>query len=381
MGCVSSKFARREIEEENNGGGVNHFVFLTSSTYGVLNLDRGPEAAPLPTTNFTKFRGISSVFSPNRSEPEIINARELMAGLDDDTPHPSPANNKSRSNRGVLVAVLHDSKDINKKKLPTRPMKYPADKENLQSPGAEKQRSPLGVKQVLKPSNLMQNQGPPSKPVMKKISVEKNPNESGRFSVSSIRYCNPLFDPEFLASLENELSKEEEERKKSPAHLLSSFKEKCPPGGENCVVLYTTTLRGIRKTFDDCNKVRSAVEEYEVRTIERDISMDSGFREELRELMGGKEVKVPMVFIKGRCIGGVEEVMKLEENGKLELLVTGLPRATSCGNGRGCVGCGGIRFVVCMDCNGSRKILDQKKEVAKCGECNENGLILCPICS
>ncbi|XP_031476966.1 uncharacterized protein LOC116248358 [Nymphaea colorata] len=381
MGCVSSKFARREIEEEKDGGSANHVVFLTSSTYGVLNLDRGPEEARSPFTTISKFRGISSVFSPNRSEPEIINARELMAGLEDDAPQSSPVNNKSRSNHGVLAAAHHDSKDTNKKKQPTMPRKYPADKENVQSPGSEKQRSPLGVRQVLRPSNLMENQGPLSKPGTKKVTVDKNPKESGRFSMSSRRYCNPLFDPELLASFENELSLEEEERKRSPAHLLGSFKEKCPPGGESCVVLYTTTLRGIRKTFDDCNKVRSAIEEYEVRIIERDISMDSGFKEELRELMGPKEAKVPMVFIKGRCIGGVEEVTKLQENGKLELLVTGLPRATSCGNGRGCVGCGGVRFVVCMDCNGSRKILDENKEVAKCGECNENGLILCPICS
>jgi glutaredoxin domain-containing cysteine-rich protein 1 len=27
------------------------------------------------------------------------------------------------------------------------------------------------------------------------------------------------------------------------------FEEKCPPGGTDSVILYTTTLRGIRKTF------------------------------------------------------------------------------------------------------------------------------------
>ncbi|URE13132.1 Glutaredoxin [Musa troglodytarum] len=54
-----------------------------------------------------------------------------------------------------------------------------------------------------------------------------------------------------------------------PSFLLRSYQEKCPPGGENTVVLYTTTLRGIRKTFEDCNAVRSTLESYHVRIMER----------------------------------------------------------------------------------------------------------------
>lgn len=166
-------------------------------------------------------------------------------------------------------------------------------------------------------------------------------------------------------------------RPQEPGAILESFRKRCPPGGgENAVVLYTTTLRGIRKTFEDCNSVRAVIESYGVQTMERDVSMDSGFREELRVLMGQKEVRVPVVFVKGRLIGGAEEVMKLEEDGKLGSLLKGIPPAMA-----PCDGCGGMRFVMCMDCNGSCKVLgeDQKKMV-RCAECNENGLIRCPIC-
>jgi len=151
---------------------------------------------------------------------------------------------------------------------------------------------------------------------------------------------------------------------------------KCPPEGENAVVIYTTTLRGIRKTFEDCNTARAILESNDIRVIERDISMDSGYKEELRRLMGTKEVKVPLVFVKGRLIGGADEMLKLEEEGKLGILLDGIPRAAAT-----CDGCAGIRFVMCMDCNGSRKLLAKDgKSTVKCGECNENGLIQCPIC-
>lgn len=56
------------------------------------------------------------------------------------------------------------------------------------------------------------------------------------------------------------------------------------------MVLYTTTLRGIRKTFEDCNNVRDALESYEICISERDVSMHLEFRNELRKLMGGKLV-------------------------------------------------------------------------------------------
>ncbi|KDP42502.1 hypothetical protein JCGZ_00299 [Jatropha curcas] len=159
--------------------------------------------------------------------------------------------------------------------------------------------------------------------------------------------------------------------------ILNTFEKKCPPGGDNAVVIYTTTLRGIRKTFEDCNIVRSIIESHHIHLVERDISMDSGFKEELRGLMGKKEVKVPLVFVKGRLIGGADQVVKLDEEGKLETLFHGIPKRLA----GECEGCGGVRFVMCMECNGSCKVLDvEQKKMVKCGECNENGLIHCPIC-
>ncbi|MBA0735330.1 hypothetical protein Gogos_019188, partial [Gossypium gossypioides] len=158
----------------------------------------------------------------------------------------------------------------------------------------------------------------------------------------------------------------------------------CPPNGENRVVIYTTTLRGIRKTFEDCNAVRSAIESYGVVICERDISMDRGFKEELRELMKAtNQTTPPQVFIKGRYIGGAEQVMKIVDEGWFGDLMNGLPKKKA---GEVCDGCGDVKFLPCFRCNGSCKMAAAAEEgrrtvVVRCTDCNENGLVLCPLCS
>ncbi|GLJ36841.1 hypothetical protein SUGI_0743440 [Cryptomeria japonica] len=160
------------------------------------------------------------------------------------------------------------------------------------------------------------------------------------------------------------------------ANPLDSFEEKCPPGGEKGVVLYTTSLRGIRKTFEDCNKVRSVLESYGVPIDERDVSMHLEFRNELKELMG-QPVPVPRLFIKGRYIGGAEEVLQFNDDGKLDEFLNGLSTGTAC---KACDGCGGMRFVPCLECSGSCKLINNEGLSVRCPHCNENGLIQCPIC-
>lgn len=157
------------------------------------------------------------------------------------------------------------------------------------------------------------------------------------------------------------------------------------------MVIYTTTLRGVRKTFEACNAVRAVMEGYGVFVCERDISMDQGFREELRKLMQGKdssELVPPRVFVKGRYMGGADEVLKTMEEGHLGRLLQDLPKSKA---GFVCDGCGGVRFLPCFTCNGSCKVVvvDRKEDggerrkrvVVRCGNCNENGLVHCPICS
>ncbi|KAL1556884.1 hypothetical protein AAHA92_12446 [Salvia divinorum] len=159
---------------------------------------------------------------------------------------------------------------------------------------------------------------------------------------------------------------------------LGDFPEICPPGGEEAVVVYTTSLGGVRRTYEDCNRVRQLMETYQVVFDERDVALDGGFRGELRGLVGEEGAVVPRVFVKGRYIGGAEEVVGLNETGRLSRILNWA--RVERGAGRlGCRGCGGARFVPCLGCGGSCKVV-VGTDRERCGECNENGLVHCPIC-
>ncbi|XP_050228997.1 uncharacterized protein At5g39865 [Mercurialis annua] len=161
---------------------------------------------------------------------------------------------------------------------------------------------------------------------------------------------------------------------------LSQFEEKCPPGGLESVTLYTTSLRSIRKTFEECQTILFLLQSFKVSFYERDVSMHLEYREELWRTLGGRVIP-PCLFIKGRYIGGADEVVTLHEQGKLKKLLEGIPLVLSSSP---CGGCGNKRFVVCFHCGGSRKVFVDRESCdemfIRCQECNENGLVKCSIC-
>ncbi|KAH7331806.1 hypothetical protein KP509_20G051300 [Ceratopteris richardii] len=159
---------------------------------------------------------------------------------------------------------------------------------------------------------------------------------------------------------------------------LESFEWKCPPGGAEKVVLYFTSLRGIRKTYEDCCDLRLILQGFTVRVDERDVWMHSQFREELRELLQSQNVQVPRLFIKGRYIGGAEDVRRLNDNGVLVSLIESLPCLDTLR--KVCPGCADVRFIPCLTCNGSCKVHDAMYQTLRCDKCNENGLMMCPLC-
>ncbi|KAJ8424593.1 hypothetical protein Cgig2_028653 [Carnegiea gigantea] len=412
MGCVSSKLLKKNLQQEllyGNGELPNHVVSLTSSTYGVLKLEQDQKQLPIKKINeivgqkreedAPKVQALRSKRSPQKDDLEVINAWELMGDLEEEIPisNQQKKSPKLMGFRGGYLEKVEKSpfKSLNQVCSP-KTVKKLGGKENKSGndfAGDGKvgrldcYTTPKGV---LKSWNLSTN----SSNKHQKATSFDSPRRSNSGALPSRRKSlSPLFDPDLIDSIDKELSQEAEQIKKmvspqkpksqsprprypinSSMSILEKFEGKCPPRGENSVVIYTTTLRGIRKTFEDCNVVRSIIESYCIRMIERDISMDSGFKEELRKLMGTKEVKVPLVFVKGRLIGGADEVVKLEEEGTLEGLFGGIPKARAV-----CEGCGGIRFIMCMDCNGSCKVLDesQNKMVSKI---SSNPIFLLIIC-
>ncbi|KAK1586430.1 hypothetical protein Q3G72_002509 [Acer saccharum] len=179
-------------------------------------------------------------------------------------------------------------------------------------------------------------------------------------------------------SVEERSSSESQQQQQQPPQPSISI-----PGAEKRIVVYFTSLRVVRSTFEDCKYVRSILRGFRVQIDERDLSMDTAFLNELQGIFGGGgggqcKLTLPRVFIGGRYIGGAEEVRQLHEAGELKKFVESLPAA-----GPGvCDVCGGYSFVLCHECDGSHKLYAEKAGGFKsCNACNENGLIRCSSCS
>lgn len=152
-----------------------------------------------------------------------------------------------------------------------------------------------------------------------------------------------------------------------------------PADSEGRVVVYFTSLRIVRRTFEDCRAVRHILRGLHVWVDERDLSMDTEYLEEIQRLFKGEEeVTLPRVFVGGKYVGGAEEVRQMHECGELKKLVEGLRKVDP----GVCDHCGGFRFVLCHHCNGSHKCFwDHKNGFRNCFACNVNGLIRCSQCT
>ncbi|CAM6067210.1 unnamed protein product [Sphagnum tenellum] len=383
MGCNTSKsssFATLQVERERipfrslsmsnyrtaappKEAGLQyntHTVALTSSTYGIMKLDR---------KRHKKMMKMSSKDLEEEEEIEIIDVWELMKGLEEDR---TPTTSRVR---------MEEEQDFTEECTPP-------------STGQNRQQECTAA------LNTGQNHQQDCTAAQSMVQNHHQLEAADGFLEGSSSNDINLFDPNILADFADSFERnseasdcckkmssskvspiDDEERKGSPLdhpHPLASYELKCPPGGEERVVLYSTSLRGIRQTFENCNNVRMILESFNVHVDERDVSMHAGFREELKALIGKPIVSVPRVFINGYYIGGAEEVIELHEDGLLLHLVETLPVQTS---RQICDCCGGIRFVPCTECSGSCKILTHStNKVTRCPYCNENGLIRCTLC-
>lgn len=149
------------------------------------------------------------------------------------------------------------------------------------------------------------------------------------------------------------------------------------------VVFYTTSMGIIRNTFDRCRKVRKILETLMVRFEERDVFMNRGFQQEVRERLGISRVVVPQVFVEGRHLGAAEVIEQLNEIGHLRELLRPYKRHSV---GGVCRSCGGYRYLLCSVCGGSKKSVTHRHHFSedlvalRCVSCDESGLIRCPEC-
>lgn len=346
---------------------------LTSTTYGsLLLIDDFKSKNPKNPNPVSSNSASNELPSPD----SVINTWELMAGLDEDFDHseppphpkPKPASGFVFDDRRCFSFDLarrgsqkcSNSGNVKSLRDSCQSMKYYEDFEDEDVSVETSVTKPLW--QHLSEELILADMDPNVVSSFRKAECSRKLGLSqckkSTFSVSDAR-VSPLIDDKI------QLPDTAEEEIKLP-------------GTENKIVIYFTSLRGIRRTYEDCGIVRTIFKGLRVPVDERDISMDSSYRKELQSALDKISVSLPQVFVRGRHLGGVEEVKQLHEDGELVKLVQGFPvhdPAFVCEN------CGDARFVPCLNCNGSRKIYSEEEgQPKRCSDCNENGLIRCLSC-
>jgi glutaredoxin domain-containing cysteine-rich protein 1 len=146
------------------------------------------------------------------------------------------------------------------------------------------------------------------------------------------------------------------------------------------VVLFTTSVMIVRETYDRCLRVKKILQTHMVRFEERDVSLSRDNHRELVERLGIADL--PQVFADGLHIGGADDVERLNENGTLRRIFQHFQMASSTTS---CPRCGGFRYTPCSNCHGSKKSrrnnFTQEFCALRCTVCDDNGLVMCDLCS
>ncbi|XP_070819114.1 glutaredoxin domain-containing cysteine-rich protein 1 [Chaetodon trifascialis] len=151
------------------------------------------------------------------------------------------------------------------------------------------------------------------------------------------------------------------------------------------IVIYTTSFRVVRTTFERCELVRKIFQNHRVKFVEKNIALDCEYGKELEERCKrvGEPPSLPVVFIDGHYLGGAEKILGMNESGELQDLLTKIERVQ---HPQTCQTCGGFAFIPCPMCHGSkmsvfRNCFTDSFKALKCTSCNENGLQPCVSCS
>jgi glutaredoxin domain-containing cysteine-rich protein 1 len=339
MGCKGSKHALHE-----HGGGGRELPRRYSGTLSLDHTAEGLDAeAMMKAENDAGKLGPFAGWRPKTPPPVVAAApartRRRVAPR---TPNKTPARAPEEINVWELMEGLNDGEDDQEEEEETEQDGFAVQRS---APG-----SPVFDPEILdafrKALDEVSHASPPPDAVVQRHSAHvKKGDEIQMF---------PGIVPERVNVFQEKIEAKQQGRK--PLWLATS---RPPPESARRVVVYLTSLRGIRQTYEDCWSTAAVLRGYGVRVDERDLSLHAGYKDELRAALGA-QAGLPQVFADGRHLGGAEDVRRLHESGELARAIEACETASVAkGDGtplEACDGCGGVRFVPCDTCSGSCKV-------------------------
>ena len=162
------------------------------------------------------------------------------------------------------------------------------------------------------------------------------------------------------------------------------------------VVLYVTSLNTVRKTAGQCQRVKQTLANLGVDFLERDVSMATAYKEELKRRLGlppgdpppGKPpvpLVVPCLFVDDELVDRGEALDDAAASGALKALLEERGRVGRKLGAGECAACGGKKLVICAKCDGTMRwvMTDHQRNVdveRRCPWCNEVGMQECGAC-
>ncbi|XP_071452519.1 uncharacterized protein [Hetaerina americana] len=159
------------------------------------------------------------------------------------------------------------------------------------------------------------------------------------------------------------------------------------------VVLYTTSMGVVRRTFHKCLRVKQILRTLLVPFEERDASTSVGVREEIQRRLGTStngdgpthhaSPSLPQLFVEGQHVGDADEIERLNETGELRRMLKPFQNPDAAWT---CSICGGYQRLPCGACGGSkrsskRNAFTEEFVALRCMVCDEAGLVRCTACT
>ena len=182
------------------------------------------------------------------------------------------------------------------------------------------------------------------------------------------------------------------------------------------LLLFVSSMGAVKMTAEACKQAQHLLDALLIRFEVRDVFVNLEYANQLRRLhaahlkqsgeapppltAGGSGAggggggaapsrkplpPLPQLYANGRHIGSLDELRALDDEGQLAPLLDEYHADALADRDlervRDCDQCGGRRFVVCRECNGSRRGRQNAfGSFLKCSHCNENGLVACTAC-